>query len=150
MCSVKKRCSSKWLFVKLPAANDCSYYGLTFITWKCNTKNKSWLWLQNWLRHTCNVVVFTFIKHLFKRRDVLHIRSLVEKMTNHILLTWQLGLMLRRSNRSLSKFVLPEKFVKSFGILHLSRLQKHEHASNNPVYHQHVYLAACSLVFPYA
>ena len=39
--------------------------------------NSSWLWLQNWIRQTCNV--FTFIKHLFKLRDVLHIECLVEK-----------------------------------------------------------------------
>ena len=33
-----------------------------------------------------NVFFFTFIKHLFKRRDVLHIGCLVEKVINHIVL----------------------------------------------------------------
>ena len=114
MCSVKKRCSSKWLFVKLPAANDCSYYGLTLITWKCNTKNESWLWLQNWLRHTCNVVVFTFIKHLFKRRDVLHIRYSVEKMTNHILLTWTIRFNVKEVKQKPLKVCITGKICKEF------------------------------------
>ena len=47
--------------------------------------NKSRLWSQNSLRQTCNVF-FTFFKHLFKRRDVLHIGCLVEKVINHIVL----------------------------------------------------------------
>ena len=38
--------------------------------------------------------------------------------------------LLNRSSRSLLKFVLPGKF---FEILHLSRLQKHQNASSNPV-----------------
>ena len=67
---------------------DCSYYGFIFITWKYNAMNKSWLWPQNWLRQTCNASVFTFIKHLLKRRDVLHIKCLVEKVINYIILVW--------------------------------------------------------------
>ena len=59
-----------------------------FITWKYNTMNKSQLRFQNWLRQICNVFVFTFIKHLFKWRDVLHIGCLVEKVINHIVLIW--------------------------------------------------------------
>ena len=62
--------------------------GRTFITCKYNTMNKSRLRLQNWLTQTCNVFVFTFIKHLFKRRDVLHTGCLVEKQRNHIILIW--------------------------------------------------------------
>ena len=59
------------------------------ITWEYNTMNKSWLRLQgNWLRQTCNVFVFPFIKHLFKRRDVLHVGCFVEKMIKHIVLIW--------------------------------------------------------------
>ena len=58
------------------------------ITWKYNALNKSWLWLQNWLRQTCNVFVFTFMKHLLKRRNVLHIECLVEKTINHLVLIW--------------------------------------------------------------
>ena len=49
---------------------------INFIPWKCNAMNKSRLWSQNSLRQTCNVFVFTFAKHLFKRRDVLHIGCL--------------------------------------------------------------------------
>ena len=67
MCYVKK-CSWKWLSVKLPSANwcNCIQYGLMCITWKYNAMNESQMWLQNWLRQTWNVSVFTFIKHLFK------------------------------------------------------------------------------------
>ena len=74
-------CSRKCLSVKLPVANKCSssWYGLMVITWKYNTMIKSRLWSQSWLRQTCNVFLFTFIKHLFKRRDVLHIGCLVKK-----------------------------------------------------------------------
>ena len=35
-----------------------------------------------------------------------------------------------------------------FGILHLSRLQKRQHASSNPVKHQHFYLVLHSFIFP--
>ena len=48
-------------------------------------------------RQTCNVFVFTFIKHLIKRKDVLHIGCLVEKVINHIALigfTTNRGLLL--------------------------------------------------------
>ena len=69
--------------------------------------------MQNWTRQTCNVFVFTCIKHLFKWRDVLHIECLEEKMINHIVLYEQLSLMLSWSNWSLSKFVLPGK-LKDF------------------------------------
>ena len=62
-----------------------------FINWKYTTMNKSRIWSQNWLRQTCNVFIFTFIKHLFKRRDVFHIRCLVEKVINHIVLTWTIN-----------------------------------------------------------
>ena len=58
------------------------------ITWKYNAINKSQLWLQNWLRQTCNVFVFAFIKYPFKGRDVLHIGCLVDKLINHIVLIW--------------------------------------------------------------
>ena len=52
---------------------------------RCSTK-KSRLWSQNSLRLTCKV--FVFIKHLFKRRDVLHIGCLAEKVINHIVFIW--------------------------------------------------------------
>ena len=55
-----------------------------FITRKYNTMNKSQLWSQNSLRKTCNVFVFTFVIHLFKQRDILHIGCLVEKVINYI------------------------------------------------------------------
>ena len=41
-----------------------------------------------WPRQTCNLFLCTFIKHLFKRRNVLHIGCLVEKLKNHIVLIW--------------------------------------------------------------
>ena len=60
VCSIKKRCSLKWLYGKLPATNECSYrcYGLMYITWKYNSINKSRLWSKNWLRQTYNVAMF--------------------------------------------------------------------------------------------
>ena len=53
--------------MKMPAASkcSCSYQGLIFITW--NAMNKSRMWSQNSLRQPCNVFVYTFIKHQFKR-----------------------------------------------------------------------------------
>ena len=62
--------------------------GLMFIAWKYNTMNKSRLWSQNLPRQICKVFVFVFIKHWLKRRNVLHIGCLVEKVINHILLIW--------------------------------------------------------------
>ena len=71
---------------------NCGYYGLIFITYKYNAVNKTWLWLQNWQRQAWNVFVFTFIKHLFKRRDVLYIEWSVEKVISHIVLIWTIRL----------------------------------------------------------
>ena len=65
---------------------NCSYYGLVFITWKYNAMNKRWLLLQNWLKQTCNAFVFTFNKHPFKRKNVLHVQCFVEKVISHIVL----------------------------------------------------------------
>ena len=67
-----------------------------FITWKFNTMNKSPRWLQNWLRQTCNVFVVTFIKLLFKPRDVFLIGCLVEKLMNHIILIWAIKFNLKQ------------------------------------------------------
>ena len=88
MCFVKRGVLERSL--KLPAASksNCSYCGLIFITWKYNTMKKSRLLSQNSLRQICNVFAFTFIKHLFKRRIVLHIGCIVEKVINHIVLIW--------------------------------------------------------------
>ena len=61
--NIESRYSNEW---------NCRYYGLVFITWKYTAMNKSWLWPQNWLRQTCNVFAFTFIKYLFEQTDVLH------------------------------------------------------------------------------
>ena len=49
--------------------------------------NKSRLLSQNSVRQTCNAFGFKFIKDLIKRKDVLHIGCLVEKVINHIALT---------------------------------------------------------------
>ena len=51
-----------------------------------DTMNKSWLWSQNWLWQTCNVFVFTFIKHLFKQKNIFHIGCWVKKLIKHIVL----------------------------------------------------------------
>ena len=95
-------CSWKWLSVKLPAANkwNCSQYGLIFITWKYNAMDKNRLWLQNELRHTWNVFVFTFLKQLLWWRDVLHIGWLAENLINQIVLIWTITSNLKsRSSR---------------------------------------------------
>ena len=141
-------CSWKCLSVKLPVANKCSssWYGLMVITWKYNTMIKSWLWSQSWLRQTCNVFLFTFIKHLFKRRDVLHIGCLVKKkkkMMYHIVLIRTI------------RFSVEQVKQKPLGVfitwkVHLSRIQKQYAYSNpysNPVYHQHLYLVLHSFIF---
>ena len=78
---------------------NCSCYGLISINWKYNAMNKSWLLPQNWLRQTCNVLVFTFIKHLLKRRDVLHIKCFVEKMLDHIVLIWTIKFNVKQVNQ---------------------------------------------------
>ena len=53
--------------------------------------NKIQPWLKNWQKQIRNVFTFTFIKHLFKRRNVLHTAFLVEKVINHIVLLWTTG-----------------------------------------------------------
>ena len=60
-------------------------WACSVLFFRCSTK-KSRLWSQNSLRLTCKV--FVFIKHLFKRRDVLHIGCLAEKVINHIVFIW--------------------------------------------------------------
>ena len=92
MYSVKKGILER--SAKSPVANkcNCSWCGLMFITWKYNTMSR--LLSLNSLRQTCNVFTFNFIKLLLKRRDVLHIGCLVEKVINHIILIWTLKLNL--------------------------------------------------------
>ena len=90
---------------------NCSYYGLIFITWKYNSINKSWLWLQNWLRQTCNFFVFTFIKHLFKWRNVLHIEWFVEKVINHIVLMWTIKFNVKQVKQKPLKVCITWKVV---------------------------------------
>ena len=74
-----------------------------FITLKYNTMNKSLLLSQNSLRQTYNVFAFTFIKHLFKQRDVLHIGCLVEmfigclvQVINRTVLIWTIKFNLKQ------------------------------------------------------
>ena len=55
---------------------------------------KRWLKSQNSLKKTCNGFFFTFIKHLFKLRDVLHIGCLLEKVINHTVLIRTIALQL--------------------------------------------------------
>ena len=90
---------------------NCSYYWLIFITWKYSAMNKSWLWLRNWLRQICNVFGFTFIKHLFKRRDVLHIECLLGKMMNHIVLICTMKFNFKQVTQRPLKFCITWKVV---------------------------------------
>ena len=73
--------------VKLPAASECycSYYGLKFITWKYNIMNKSWLWLQNWRRQTCNLQPTFFCLYLLSLSLYL---SVIFYKCNCKLLVW--------------------------------------------------------------
>ena len=72
---------------------------------------KSWLLLQNWLRQTCNVFVFTFAKHLFKWRDVLHVQCFVEKMINHIVLIWTIRFNVKQVKQRPLKVCITWKVV---------------------------------------
>ena len=90
---------------------NCSYYGLVFVAWKYNGMNKSWLLLQNRLRQTCNISVFTFIKHLLKQRDVLQIQCFVEKKINHIVLTWTIRFHVKQVKLKPHKFCITWKVV---------------------------------------
>ena len=63
------------------------------LSFRCSTK-KSRLWSQNSLRLICKV--FVFIKHLFKRRDVLHIGCLAEIVINHIAFIWTIKFNLKQ------------------------------------------------------
>ena len=89
-------------------------------------------WPPKWLRRTCNVFAFTFIKHLFSRKS--------DKP--HGFLIWTIKQVQQWS----LKFCINWKVV-GFLEFHLSRLKKHQHASSNPVYHQHFYLVVRSLSF---
>ena len=102
-----------WLKTGLRYSNEsnCSYYGLIFITWKYNAMNKSWLWPQVWLGQTCNVFVFTFIKHLLKWRDVLYIECLVEKVINHIVLKWRIRFNVKQVKQKPLKVCISWKVV---------------------------------------
>ena len=76
--------------------------------------NKSQLWSQNWLRQTCNV--FVFIKHLFKRRDVLHIKFLVEKVINYIVLMGTIRYNVKQvKQKPLKVCITCEKILKMGG-----------------------------------
>ena len=89
----------------------CSYYGLIFIIWKYNAVNKNWMWPQNWLRQSGNVFVFTFTKHLLKRWDVLHIKCLVEKVINHIVLMGPIGLNVKQVKQKPLKVCITSKVI---------------------------------------
>ena len=127
---------------------NCSYYRLIFITRKYNAMNKSWLWPQKLLRPKMflSLSLPLLIKHLFKRRDLLHIKCLVEKLINQLVLIWTITFNVKQVKQKPLKVCLTWKVVR-FGILHLSRLKKYQHAFSNPVYHQHLYLVVHSFVF---
>ena len=103
------------LFSRYSNECNCSYYRLIVITWKYNAMNKSWLWPQNWLRQTCNVFAFTFIKHLLKRRDVLHIKCSVEKVINHIALIWTIRFNVKQLKQKPLKVFITWKVIGFLG-----------------------------------
>ena len=90
---------------------NCSYNRLVFITWKYIAMSKGWLCVQNWLRQTCNNFVFTSIKHLFKRRNVLHIKCSVENMKNHIALIWIIRFNVKKVKQKPLKLCITWKVV---------------------------------------
>ena len=91
---------------------NCSYYGLVFIAWKYNATKKSWLLQQNWQRKTCNVFVFSFIKHLLKWSDVLHVQCFVEKVINHIVLIWTIRFNVKQVKQKPLKVCITWKVVR--------------------------------------
>ena len=97
----------------------------------------------------CNVFVITFIKHMFKQRDVLNIGCLVEKVVKHIVLIWTIKCNVRQVTLKFLKVWTTWNVVEflEFYNLHLYRLQKHQYASSNAVYHQYFYLVVHSFVF---
>ena len=108
----------RWKYSRYSNECNCSYYGLIFITSKYNAMSKSWLWPQNWLRQTCNVFVFTFIKHIFKRRDVLQIKCLVEKVINHIVLIWTISFNVKQVKQKALKVCIIWPLCKLWVIYH--------------------------------
>ena len=88
---------------------NSSYYGLIITTWKYNAMNRSWVWSQNWLEQVCNIFAFTFIKHLFKRRDAFHIEYLLEKVMNHIVLIRTIRFNVKQVKKKSLKVILPGK-----------------------------------------
>ena len=60
--------------------------------------------------------VFTFIKHLFKRRDVLHIKFLVEKVINYIVLMGTIRYNVKQvKQKPLKVCITCEKILKMGG-----------------------------------
>ena len=92
---------------------NCSYYGLVFIAWKYNAMNTSWLLLQNWLRQTCNVFVFTFINP-FKGRDVLHVQCFVEKVIHHVVLIGTIRFNIKQVKQKPLKVCITWKVIVGF------------------------------------
>ena len=76
--------------------------------------NKSRLWSQNSLRQTGNVFVFSFSKHLFNRRNVLHIGRLVEKVINPIVLIRTIKFNLKQVKQKPLEFCTSWKFFWNF------------------------------------
>ena len=84
-----------------------------FITWKCNKWTRVACGPKIlWGRPTCNVFIFTFIKHLFKRKDVLNIRCLVEKVINHIVLMWTIRFNLKLVNQKPVEVCITWKVIR--------------------------------------
>ena len=96
----------------------------------------------------CNVFVFTFIKHLFKRRDVLNIGCLVEKVTHHIVLIRKIKFSFTQVKQRPLKVSITWKAV---GFLEFYIFTGYKNininTSSNAVHHQYFYLVVNSFVF---
>ena len=100
--------------IECRCSNECNFscYGLIFINWRYNAiMDQSWLWAQNWLKLAWNGFVLTYIKHLFKWRDVLHIECLVEKVINRIVLIWTIWFNIKQVKQKSLKVWITWKVV---------------------------------------
>ena len=85
-----------------------------------------------------------WIKHLFKRRNILHMECLAEKVINHTVFTWTNRFIVKQVKQRPLKVCFTWKVVRFLKFLHLSSLKKY---SNNSAYHQYFYLAVHCFAF---
>ena len=77
----------------------------------------------------------------------MHIGCLVEKVLNHIVFIWAIRFIVKLVKQISLEVFITRKVVGFCAILHLFRLQKHQHASHNTVYHRHFYSVLHNLTF---